>query len=60
VVLYKSREEAEAAFAEVRAFASDNGLRLHPDKTHVGDCRKIGEGFDFLDHRFEAGLAAPR
>jgi RNA-directed DNA polymerase len=55
VVLCKSREEAEAALAEVRAFASDNGLRLHPDKTHVGDCRKSGEGFDFLGYRFEAG-----
>src|SRR5271163_897032 len=32
VVLCKSREEAEAAMAEVRAFAGDNGLRLHPDK----------------------------
>jgi len=41
VVLCRSREEAEAALAEVRAFATDNG-RLHPDKTHVGDCRKIG------------------
>jgi RNA-directed DNA polymerase len=55
VVLCKSREEADAALAEVRAFTNDNGLRLHPDKTHVGDCRQIGEGFDFLGYRFEAG-----
>ena len=55
VVLCKSREEAEAALAEVRAFVNDNGLRLHPDKTHVGDCRQIGEGFDFLGYRLEAG-----
>lgn len=55
VVLCKSREEAEAALAEVRAFVDDNGLRLHPDKTHVGDCRQVGEGFDFLGYRFEAG-----
>ena len=55
VVLCKSREEADAALAEVRAFVNDNGLRLHPDKTHVGDCRQIGEGFDFLGYRFEAG-----
>jgi len=55
VVLCKSREEAEAALAEVRAFVDDNGLRLHPDKTHVGDCRQFGEGFDFLGYRFEAG-----
>ena len=28
---------------------------MHPDKTHVGDCRQPGEGFDFLGYRFEAG-----
>jgi RNA-directed DNA polymerase len=55
VVLCKSREEAEAALAEVRAFAGDSGLRLHPDKTHLGDCRRQGEGFEFLGYRFEAG-----
>jgi RNA-directed DNA polymerase len=55
VVLCQSREEAEAALAEVRAFVNDNGLRLHPDKTHIGDCRNAGEGFDFLGYRFEAG-----
>ena len=55
VVLCKSREEAEAALAEVSAFVTDNGLRLHPDKTHIGDCRNAGEGFDFLGYRFEAG-----
>jgi RNA-directed DNA polymerase len=55
VVLCKSREEAEAALAEVGAFVNDNGLRLHPDKTHIGDCRNTGEGFDFLGYRFEAG-----
>src|SRR5882724_312244 len=55
VVLCKSREEAEAALAEVGAFVNDNGLRLHPDKTHIGDCRNAGEGFDFLGYRFEAG-----
>jgi RNA-directed DNA polymerase len=55
VVLGQSREEAEAALAEVRAFVADAGLSLHPDKTHVGDCRKRGEGFEFLGYRFEAG-----
>jgi len=34
---------------------AENGLRLHPDKTHVGDCRQAGEGFEFLGYRFEAG-----
>ena len=55
VVLCKSREEADAALAEIRAWVADNGLRLHPNKTHVGDCRQYGEGFEFLGYRFEAG-----
>jgi RNA-directed DNA polymerase len=55
VVLCKSREEAEAALAEIRAWVADNGLRLHPNKTHVGDCRLKGQGFEFLGYRFEAG-----
>jgi RNA-directed DNA polymerase len=55
VVLCKSREEAAAALAQISAWVTANGLRLHPDKTHVGDCRQRGEGFDFLGYRFEAG-----
>jgi RNA-directed DNA polymerase len=55
VVLCKSREEAAAALAEIQAWVADNGLRLHPNKTHVGDCRQAGEGFEFLGYRFEAG-----
>jgi RNA-directed DNA polymerase len=55
VVLCKSREEADAALAEIRAWVADNGLRLHPTKTHVGDCLLTGQGFEFLGYRFEAG-----
>jgi RNA-directed DNA polymerase len=55
VVLCQSREEATAALAEICRWVEDNGLCLHPDKTHVGDCRQSGEGFDFLGYRFEAG-----
>jgi hypothetical protein len=55
VVLCRSRQEAEAALAEIREWTTKNGLRLHPDKTQVGDCRQPGEGFDFLGYRFEAG-----
>jgi RNA-directed DNA polymerase len=55
VVLCKSREEAEAALVQIRAWVKENGLRLHPDKTHVGNCRNRGEGFEFLGYRFEAG-----
>ena len=55
VILCRSRAEADAALAEVRAWVEANGLRLHPDQTHVGDCREAGQGFEFLGYRFEAG-----
>ena len=55
VVLCDSREAAESALATIRHWVEQSGLRLHPDKTHVGDCRQPGEGFDFLGYRFEAG-----
>ncbi len=55
VVLCTTAEEAQAALTEVRNWVQDAGLTLHPDKTHVGDCREDGQGFDFLGYRFEAG-----
>jgi RNA-directed DNA polymerase len=55
VVLCRNREQAEAALADIRTWVADNGLRLHPNKTHVGDCRMPGQGFEFLGFRFEAG-----
>jgi RNA-directed DNA polymerase len=55
VVLCKSHEEAAAALAQIGAWVAENGLRLHPDKTHVGDCRQPGQGFEFLGYRFEDG-----
>ena len=55
VVLCRTREEAESALARMRIWVTANGLTLHPDKTHVGDCRGDGQGFEFLGYRFEAG-----
>ena len=55
VVLCDSMEKAQEALALIRAFANANGLTLHPDKTHIGDCRINGQGFEFLGYRFEAG-----
>jgi RNA-directed DNA polymerase len=52
-VLCQSREEAEAALALIRAWVAENGLSLHPDKTHIGNCRKKGGGFSFLGYSFE-------
>ena len=55
VILCRTREAADAALAMVREWVTENGLTLHPEKTHVGDCRLPGEGFEFLGYRFEAG-----
>ena len=55
VVLCRTREEAQLALARMRAWVTANGLTLHPDKTHLGDCRVDGQGFEFLGYRFEAG-----
>ena len=55
VVLCDSMEKAQEALALIRAFANANGLTVHPDKTHIGDCRIKGQGFEFLGYRFEAG-----
>ena len=55
VILCRTREEAEAALDDVRAWVDRNGLALHPEKTHVGDCRQPGQGFEFLGYRFETG-----
>jgi RNA-directed DNA polymerase len=55
VVLCRSQAEAESALARMRAWVIASGLTLHPDKTHIGDCRVEGQGFEFLGYRFEAG-----
>ena len=55
VILCATREEAMAALDIVREWVSENGLVLHPEKTHVGDCRQPGQGFSFLGYWFESG-----
>jgi RNA-directed DNA polymerase len=55
VILTRTRAEAEEALALVQTWVAENGLTLHPTKTHVGDCRQPGQGFEFLGYRFEAG-----
>ncbi len=55
VILCQSAAEATHALEVVRAWVAAEGLQLHPDKTHVGDCRLAGQGFEFLGYRFEAG-----
>ena len=55
VVLCSSEQQAQAALQEVQTWVQANGLKLHPDKTRIGDCRQAGQGFDFLGYRFECG-----
>jgi len=59
VILSRSREEAEEAMVEVRAWVEQSGLRLHPDKTRIVDANTKG-GFDFLGYHFERGMKWPR
>jgi RNA-directed DNA polymerase len=55
VILCADEHHAHRALHEVQHWMQAHGLRLHPDKTHVGDCRQPGQGFEFLGYRFEAG-----
>jgi RNA-directed DNA polymerase len=70
VILCATEAEATAALRQVTARVNANGLtlqrvdrlwqhrsasRLDPDKTRVGDSVQLGQGFDFLGCRFEAG-----
>jgi RNA-directed DNA polymerase len=55
VILTRSHAEAEAALALVREWVAANGLTLHPEKTRLANCRKKGNGFEFLGYRFERG-----
>jgi RNA-directed DNA polymerase len=55
VILTRSHIEAEAALDLVRRWVTANGLVLHPAKTRIANCRKKGNGFEFLGYRFERG-----
>lgn len=59
VILCRSEAEAQSALAAVRAWVSEAGLTLHPEKTRVVDVRQPG-GFDFLGYHFERGQRWPR
>ena len=55
VILCQTASQAQTALEEVKVWVQENGLSLHPDKTHIGDCLVKGQGFEFLGYRFEAG-----
>jgi RNA-directed DNA polymerase len=55
VILCTDRQAAERALSRVRDWVQAQALELHPEKTHISDSSRKGEGFDFLGYRFEAG-----
>ena len=55
VVLCRSIEEAQAALSLTQLWIEQNGLRLSPEKTHIGNSLETGHGFEFLGYRFETG-----
>jgi RNA-directed DNA polymerase len=57
VILCENAEKVEEDLATVKAWTEDNGFTLHPDKVHVGDCRIMGEGFEFFGYRFKQGTS---
>jgi len=59
VILCRTQAEAQAALAAVRAWVSEAGLTLHPEKTRAVDASAPG-GFDFLGYHFERGQRWPR
>lgn len=58
VIQCRTREEAEAALAKVKAWTAERGLTLHPVKTKIVHVDE--EGFEFLGYRFIKHRRFPR
>jgi RNA-directed DNA polymerase len=55
IILGESREEAQGALEAVTRWMEGNGLKVHEEKTRIGNCAEEGQGFEFLGYRFEQG-----
>jgi RNA-directed DNA polymerase len=55
VILSNEKGKVIQAEQNVHQWAIENGLIIHPEKSHIGNCGVEGEGFEFLGYRFEAG-----
>lgn len=60
VILCDSRDRALEALSIVQEWTTENGLTIHPEKTHIGCCLEFEQGFDFLGYRFEQGIRLVR
>lgn len=58
VILCRTLGEAEAALAKVKQWTTENGLTLHPEKTHIADTE--GDGFEFLGYHLKREHRWPR
>lgn len=58
VIQCRTRDEAEAALEQVRAWTAERGLTLHPTKTKIVHVDE--EGFEFLGYRFLKHRRFPR
>jgi RNA-directed DNA polymerase len=58
VILCQTLAEAEAALELVRQWTTENGLTLHPEKTHIADAE--GDGFEFLGYHLKREHRWPR
>lgn len=61
LILCRTRAQAEAAMAQLRALLADLGLELAEDKTRLVCVNEEGEGFDFLGfhHRMVESFSKP-
>jgi RNA-directed DNA polymerase len=58
VILCRTLGEAEAALEQVKKWTTENGLTLHPEKTHIADTH--GDGFEFLGYHLKRKHRWPR
>ena len=59
IIQCRSEAEAKAALEQIRQWAQENGLTVHPTKTRIVNASEPG-GFDFLGYHFERGYKWPR
>jgi RNA-directed DNA polymerase len=60
VILCRSEADARRALDLAGQWMSENGLRLHPEKTRIVDARVLKGGFDFLGYHFQYGTRRNR
>ncbi|MCX5901309.1 MAG: group II intron reverse transcriptase/maturase [Proteobacteria bacterium] len=60
IILCESRAEALEVLDAVARWMEDHGLKLHAEKTQIGNCAEKGQGFEFLGYRFEQGRRTVR